>query len=107
MQATVGNRRRRATSVLKIATTETTFLPAKSTAKSQHARTLNERNKVGAASKMQLELNMPKVNTVDTNIVHCVGAFFLSFFFFFLFARIANVLCAFTQQLLPLPLRVS
>ena len=36
----------RATSILKITTTKTTFLPVKSTAESQHASTTNERNKV-------------------------------------------------------------
>ena len=37
------------------------------------ARTYNERKKQGSAatSKVQLERNMPKVNTADTNIVHC------------------------------------
>ena len=66
------------------------------------ARTYLERKKqCSAASKMQLELNMPKVNTVDTNIdallqskllepavvksIHTCRRIFLSFFSFFFF----------------------
>ena len=43
------------------------------------ARTYLERKKQGSsASKVQLERNVPKVNTVDTNIVHCCSQNYLS-----------------------------
>ena len=101
------------------------------------ARTYLERKKQGsAASKVQLEAHQAQgqqsgfqhrallqskiLEPVVVKSVHtcrCIFPFFFSvlfsFFFFpfsfflFLFALLANFLSAFTQQLLPLPLRVS
>ena len=44
------------------------------------ARTYHKRKKQGSAatSKVKLERNMPKVNTADTNIVHCCSQEYLS-----------------------------
>ena len=113
---------------LKITTTETTFLPVKSTAESQHARTSNERNKVAPQVKCSWKRNKPMhVNTarIPTSCIvavkiclslpwwcqvcsHMKAHFsFLLLLFLFLFAPLANFLSALNQQLLPLPLRVS
>ena len=92
------------------------------------ARTYLERkNKVALQVKCSWKRNKPKVNTVHRALLQSIllepavvksvrrstctcrrnfPAFFFSFFLF-LVALLANFLSAFTQQLLPLPLRFS
>ena len=62
-----------ATSILNIATTETTFLPVKSTAESQYARTTNERNMVALQQvKCNRKLALVGIAAVSSSIF--VGA---------------------------------
>ena len=90
-------------------------------------RTYLERKKQGsAASKVQLgaqqtqgqhsgfqhrallESKLPEPAVVKTvHICRCIFPFFFFSFFLILFALLAKILSAFTQQLLTLPLRVS
>ena len=58
----------------KITTTETTFLPVKSTAESQHARTSNERNKVALQVKCSWKRNKPKVMSTQRIQTSCIVA---------------------------------
>ena len=59
---------------LKITTTETTFLPVKSTPESQHARTSNERNKVAPQVKCSWKRNKPKVMSTQRFPTSCFVA---------------------------------
>ena len=62
----------RATSILKITTAETTFLPVKSTAESQHARTSNERNKLALQGKCSCRRNKSKVMSTQRIPTSCI-----------------------------------
>ena len=59
---------------LKITTTETTFLPVKTTPESQHARTSNERNKVAPQVKCSWKRNKPKVMSTQRIPTSCIVA---------------------------------
>ena len=59
---------------LKITPTDTTFLPGKSTAESQHARTSNERNKVAPQVKCSWKRNKPNVMSTQRIPTSCIVA---------------------------------